>query len=219
MKQAFVRLKNAFAETSVARYLLIVLSSSIISFGIYNVHAVSKVTEGGIIGLCLLLYNWYGISPCITSFITGILCFAFGWRQFGDGFIVRSLTSICAVSASYRLFETLSPPLWQQLADMPITAAVVGALFIGIGTGFCVKFGAASAGDDALSMGISHLTGIKIQWLYLVSDVSVLLLSLTYIPLERIVWSLLTVFLSGQIIGLINKKRREKSKNEKIPKN
>lgn len=206
MNETCARLKNAFAETSAVRYLLIVLSSSVISFGIYNIHAVSKVTEGGIIGLCLLLYNWFGISPGITSFVTGILCFAFGWRQFGDGFIARSLTSICAFSASYRLYETLSPPLWPQLADMPFTAAVAGALFIGAGTGFCVKFGAASAGDDALSMGISHLTGIKIQWLYLLSDVTVLLLSLTYIPLSRMIWSLLTVTISGQIIGFINRK-------------
>ena len=200
------RLRNAFAETAFVRYLLIVLSSSVISFGVYNIHAVSKVTEGGIIGLCLLLYNWFGISPSVTNFVTGILCFAFGWKLFGDGFIVRSLTSVCAVSFSYRLFEILSPPLWPQFADMPFAAAVAGALFIGAGTGFCVRLGAASVGDDALAMGISHITGVKIQWIYMFFDAVILLLSLSYIPAGRIVWSFLTVILSGQIIGLINTK-------------
>ena len=66
-----------------------------------------------------------------------------------------------------------------------------------------VRNGGAGSGDDALAMGISHLTKIKIQWVYLVSDTLVPGLSLIYIPWQRIGYSLLTVILSGQIIGWI----------------
>ena len=52
-------------------------------------------------------------------------------------------------------------------------------------------------------MSISHITGWNIRWPYLLSDLIVLLLSLSYIPLERIGYSLLTVILSGQIIGFV----------------
>ena len=61
----------------------------------------------------------------------------------------------------------------------------------------------ASGGDDALAMGINKLTGMKLATVYLISDLTVLALSLTYIPLGKIVYSLLTVVLSGQIIGII----------------
>ena len=44
---------------------------------------------------------------------------------------------------------------------------------------------------------------MNIKCVYLISDITVLLLSLTYIPLQKIMYSLLTVILSGQIIGLI----------------
>ena len=54
-------------------------------------------------------------------------------------------------------------------------------------------------------MSVSHATKIPIQHLYLVSDLTVLALSLSYIPLRRILYSLLTVVLSGQIIGLIQR--------------
>ena len=54
-------------------------------------------------------------------------------------------------------------------------------------------------------MAISRLTKIDIQWIYLISDGLVILLSASYIPLEKLGWSLLTVVLSGQIIGLIQK--------------
>jgi uncharacterized membrane-anchored protein YitT (DUF2179 family) len=86
---------------------------------------------------------------------------------------------------------------------MPITASLLGALFIGIGAGLCVRAGGATCGDDALAMSLTHITKIPIQWIYLVSDLTVLLLSLSYIPLYRITCSLVTVTLSGQIIGWI----------------
>lgn len=41
----------------------------------------------------------------------------------------------------------------------------------------------------------------------MISDLVVLLISLTYIPVSRITYSLLTVVLSGQIIGLMQKIR------------
>ena len=54
-------------------------------------------------------------------------------------------------------------------------------------------------------MSFSHRFGWPIERVYLISDLAVLLLSLSYIPARRIVYSLLTAILSGQIIGLIQK--------------
>ena len=85
-------------------------------------------------------------------------------------------------------------------------------MFVGVGVGICVRVGGAPGGDDALSMSLSKLTKKDIQWIYLFSDLIVLGLSLTYIPLRRILYSLLTVILSGQIIGWISKKRLDFSK-------
>ena len=61
------------------------------------------------------------------------------------------------------------------------------------------------SGDYALAMSLSKLTHIKIQWVYLLSDFLVLALSVTYIPLQRLGYSVLTVILSGQIIGLLQR--------------
>ena len=91
-----------------------------------------------------------------------------------------------------------------------VTSALVGAVFVGVGAGVCVRAGGAPGGDDALAMSVSHVTGWGVERVYLLSDLVVLLLSLTYIPARRIGFSLLTVILSGQIIGLIQKIPRKK---------
>lgn len=184
--------------------LVIILGSIIQAIGIYNIHALSNVTEGGVLGLTLLLYHWFQISPALSSLILNAVCYALGWKTLGKSFIGYSAVSIVCYSGAYAVCEQF-PPLWPGIADMPLFAAIAGALFIGIGAGICVRAGGATAGDDALAMSLHHLMIIPIERIYLISDLTVLLLSLSYIPLRRIAYSLLTVVLSGQIIGIIQK--------------
>ena len=191
-------------KKNLRNYLIAFFASAFQAFGIYHIHSVADVTEGGVLGLVLLLDHWLHISPAISSFILNTLCFAFGFKTLGKPFIVCSFVAALGYSTGYALWEQF-PPIWPGIVEYPLIAALLGALFIGIGAGLCVRAGGATCGDDAMAMSISHLTRIPIQWVYLVSDTTVLLLSLTYIPLTRIVWSLLTVTLSGQIIGWIQR--------------
>lgn len=194
----------SFPKLKLRNCLILLLGSIIQAVGIYNVHAVSAVTEGGVLGLTLLLRHWFDLSPAISSFVLNLICYGIGWRTLGKEFIGYSLISICVYSVSYGICEQF-PPFWPQIGDYPLVAAVLGALFIGIGAGLCVRAGGATAGDDALAMSFSHILKLPIERIYLASDLTVLLLSLSYIPFRRIAWSLLTVVLSGQIIGIIQK--------------
>ena len=201
-----------FGRLKVRSYLIAVASSAFMAFGLYHVHSFSGVTEGGVLGMTLLLHHWLGISPAISGFILNLACYLVGWKLLGREFIAYSLVSAGGFSISYKIFEQFDP-LWPQLAQMPLTASVVGALFVGIGAGLCVRVGGAPGGDDALAMSISRVAHIKIEWVYLLSDLVVLALSISYSPLNSISYSLLTVILSGQIIGLIQRipapKRKE----------
>ena len=180
------------------------LASGLQAFGMYNIHALSGVTEGGIFGLILLLDHWFGLSPAITSFVLNSSCYLLGWKTLGKSFVGYSLVAAFGYSVTYALCQQF-PPLWPGIAEWPLLASILGALFIGIGAGICVRVGGATSGDDALAMSLSRLLHLPIQRIYLASDLIVLALSLSYIPLRRIGYSLLTVILSGQIIGWIQK--------------
>ena len=183
-------------------------SSAFQAFGMYNIHALADITEGGVLGATLLLEHWFGVSPALSSFVMNALCFLLGWRVLGKSFIAYSLIAACGYSLGYGICEQF-PPLWPGIVEMPLLASILGALFIGIGAGLCVRAGGATSGDDALAMSLSHVTKLPIQWIYLISDLTVLGLSLSYIPPRRIFYSLLTVVLSGQIIGWIQKNPKQ----------
>lgn len=183
-------------------FVIAFLSSAFQAFGMYNIHAVSDITEGGVLGATLLLEHWFAVSPAVSGFVLNAVCYFLGWKTLGKEFIAYSLIAATGFSAAYGICEQF-PPLWPEIASYPLLAAFVGAMFIGIGAGLCVRAGGATCGDDALAMSLSHITKMPIQWVYLVSDLTVLGLSLSYIPVSKILYSLLTVVLSGQIIGLI----------------
>lgn len=177
-------------------------ASVFLAFGLYNVHSLSGVTEGGVLGLTLFFSNWLGLSPALSGLILNLACYALGWKVLGRKFLVYSAIAAAGFSGGYRIFE-LFDPLWPKIADHPLWASLIGAVFVGIGAGLCVRAGGAPCGDDALAMSLSKKLKIKIQWVYLFTDLSVLLLSLTYIPISKILYSLLTVVISGQIVGFI----------------
>ncbi len=193
-----------FPKLKPSNCIIAFLASAFQAFGIYNIHALSGVTEGGIFGLGLLLDHWFGISPAVSSFVVSGACYILGWRTLGREFIGYSVIASLGYSIGYGLCEQF-PPLWPEIAGMPGLACLVGALFIGIGAGLVVRAGGATCGDDALAMSIRELTGLAVEKTYLFSDLTVLLLSLSYIPFRRIIYSLITVILSGQIIGWIQK--------------
>ena len=197
-----------FPKLKISHCFVAFFASAFQAFGMYNVHALSGVTEGGVLGAILLIDHWLGISPALSSFVLNAACYALGWKTLGRSFIAYSLIAACGYSLGYGVCEQF-PPLWPEIAGHPLLAAIVGALFIGIGAGLCVRIGGATSGDDALAMSISHITKAPIQWIYLASDLLVLGLSLSYIPVKRIAYSLLTVILSGQIIGLIQPKKKK----------
>lgn len=184
--------------------LMIVLGSAILAFGLYNVHSISGVTEGGVLGLTLLLEHWFGISPSISGLVLNGACYVLGLTLLGKEFILYSIIAGGGFSLFYAIFERF-PPLWPQIAQMPLAAAIAGAAFVGVGVGLCIRANAAPTGDDSLALSLSHHFKIGIQWVYLLGDLIVLALSLTYIPFSKIIYSLLTVVLSGQLIGLIQK--------------
>ena len=187
----------------------ILIGAFILAFGMYNVHSRTIITEGGIWGIELLLFNWFGLSPAVTAPFLDGTCYLMGVVFLGKEFILKSFVGTLGYAGFYAVLEQF-PPLLPDLDSVPIIAAIVGAVFVGIGAGIVVRQGGACAGDDALALVISKKLRIKISRAYLFTDITVLLLSLTYIPFRQIAYSLVTVLLSGWIIEKIqNFKKKE----------
>lgn len=205
LKKVFERNKEVLMPK---RILIIVLGIGICSFGIFNIHRQTNITEGGVIGLLLLFNHLTGISASVLSPILDILCYVLAFRYLGLNFIKLSIISTVSLSLFYKVWEHIGPIL-PNLSHHPLFAAILGGIFVGVGVGLVIRQGGSSGGDDALALAISKTTKIRISKAYLITDITVLLCSLSYIALNRIMYSLITVTISSLLIDWVQNFKRE----------
>ena len=198
-KKTLKTLKDIFPLKTV---ISILAGTAILAFGMVNIHKRVHITEGGVLGMILLLNYWFAIPAALLSPLLDALCYLFGFRYLGREFLIRSIAATLCLAGFLKLWESL-PFLLPDLTSRPLLAAVAGACFVGIGVGLVVRQKASSGGDDALAMVIAKLTHCKIARAYLATDITVLILSLTYIPLGRIAYSFITVTISSLLIDFI----------------
>ena len=203
MKSALINTWHKLIEGfTFKKVVLIIIGSMICSFGIHNIHQRTNITEGGIFGLMLLLEHWFNISPAYITPVLDFTCYLIAFRFLGSRFIKTSIFSTLCISAFYKLWEAF-PPMLPDLSDHPLIAAILGGIFVGVGVGLVIRQGGSAGGDDALALTISHVSKWHLSSSYLFTDITVLLMSLSYIPLMRIVFSLITVTISSNIIDWI----------------
>ena len=202
-KDLFTKLTKKLLEgMTLKKVLLIILGAAVCSFGIHNIHQRTAITEGGVIGMMLLIDRWLGLPPAVITPVLDITCYVLAFRYLGGQFIKISVISTLSVSLFYDFWE-MFPPMLPDLSAYPLAAAVLGGIFVGVGVGLIVRQGGSSGGDDALALTISHVTHWRLSRAYLFTDLVVLVLSLSYIPLQRIFFSLITVTLSSFLIDRV----------------
>ena len=195
--------RRLLAGITFRRVGLIALGAMIATFGIHNIHQQTGITEGGVIGLMLFVEHWLGVSPAFITPVLDLTCYLLAFKYLGGRFIKISALSTLSVSLFYKLWEQFTHML-PDLSDHPLAAAIFGALFVCVGVGLIVRQGGSSVGDDALALTIARVSGWRLARCYLFTDLVVLMLSLSYIPVGRIAFSLVTVTLSSWIIDRVH---------------
>lgn len=180
----------------------IMIGATILAFGSYNFNYQNSVTEGGVLGLLLLIKNVFDISPSLTSLVIDLSLFALGTKFFGKKFLLYSIISTFTFSTMYNTFERIGF-LVPNLEHNMLLASILAGIGVGIGVGLVVRGGGASGGDDVIALIGNKFTPLKVNHIYLISDGIVLFLSLVYLDFKQIVFSLIAVTISGKIISII----------------
>jgi uncharacterized membrane-anchored protein YitT (DUF2179 family) len=196
--------------------LLIVLGSSIVAYGIYNIHSRCSITEGGELGIELLIYNLLNISPAIVSLIIDVTSYIIGSILFGKKFLLNAIIGTISYSFFYFIFEN-TPTIFLDLSNQLLLASIIGGILVGIGCGVVIYNDGACGGDDAIALIISKTLRVPVSISYLLLDIFVIIISISYIGINNIMYSFLTAIISSILIGVISRKSKiNKFKNKAI---
>lgn len=180
----------------------IIIGTFILSFGIYNFYYQNGITEGGVLGLLLIFKNVFDIEVSLSNiFIDGALILL-GFKFFGKKFFGYTIFATSTFSIVYAMFEKIG---FIVSVNNNILAAILGGICIGIGCGIIINAGGAAGGDDIVALITSKMTNISIGKIYLLTDVTVLILSLSYLSITTMIYSIVAVVISGQVINIMYK--------------
>lgn len=194
--------------------VLIILGSTILSFGSYNFNYQNSVTEGGVLGLILLIKNVFDISPSITSLMIDLSLFALGSKFFGKKFLLYSILSTASFSTTYKIWESIGF-LVPSFQHNMLIASILAGIGVGIGVGLVVRGGGAAGGDDVIALLGAKFTKFKVNHIYLFTDAVVLVMSLVYLDIKQVFFSIIAVTISGYLISILYNENDENEDNNK----
>ena len=135
-------------------FLYIIIGSIIVSFVVCSIHSKTQLTEGGEVGIELLLLYWFHISPTISSVCMDLLFYFLGFLILNKKFRINALIGTFTYSISYFFFEKVNFS-WPFINNM-LLSSIIGGFMLGIGCGLVVRHISACGGDDSLALILNN---------------------------------------------------------------
>ena len=98
------------AKEPLTRYAVLLLGAAILSFGLFNVHSQSGVTEGGVLGTTLLLNKFTKLTLSKSYFMTDAIVLALSLTYIPAGRIVFSFITVTLSSFLIERIQRIGAP-------------------------------------------------------------------------------------------------------------
>ncbi|ANS74840.1 hypothetical protein AWM70_09730 [Paenibacillus yonginensis] len=193
---------SAFMKTTMP----ILLGTAIYAFGLLYFIIPNQLTEGGVTGITILLKYGFGISPSLSTLVINIPLFLIGWKMLGGRQIVYTGVGIASLTFFLWLFEWMINRGWIvpfRTHQDYILASLYAGVTLGAGLGVVFRYGGTTGGSDIIARILNRKFGWSMGQVILITDVLIIGLSLFFIPIEKILYTLVAVFIASKVIDFI----------------
>ncbi|SEW56210.1 YitT family protein [Chitinophaga arvensicola] len=183
----------------VKNILLIVAGALIFAVGINYLAIPNKLSEGGVIGITIVTYYYWGWSPGVTNFVINALLILVGWRLLDKRGMVYTILGIFFCSLFLYLTEnTLTP-----VTTNPLLAAVFAGLLVGIGVGLVFLSGGTTGGSAIVARLCQKYFGWTLGNAMLIFDILVILASSFIIGIEKTMYTFIAVYIGARVVDYL----------------
>lgn len=191
---------------AVKSWSLIVLGTAVYAFGLQYFIIPNTLMEGGATGISVLLNYAAGLPVYLTSLLINLPLFLLGWRQLGRSAMVYTLAGTVLLSLFLWIAERLVDSGWltpfRSQQDFILVVLYAGVT-LGVGLGLVFRGGGTTGGVDIIARILHRLRGWSMGQIILSLDVLILGLSLLFIPKEKVLYTLVSVFIASKVIDFI----------------
>lgn len=182
-------------------FLMIALGTAIYAFGFVNFNMVNHLAEGGVSGITLIFHALFKINPAYTQILLNIPLFILGVKIFGKRGMIYTIHGTVCLSVFIWLFQRMSFSI--DLAHDTLIAALLAGIFAGIGGGIVFRFGGTTGGGDIIGRYFEQKKGFALGQTLFVFDILVLTLSLSYIDIQHMMYTIIASFVFSQVVAVV----------------
>jgi uncharacterized membrane-anchored protein YitT (DUF2179 family) len=186
-------------EIKLKNIIMIMLGTSIFSFGINYFNIANQLVEGGFTGITLLLNYLYDFPPSVTNLVLNIPLFFIGWKVLGKTSFVYTLIG----TISFSLFLWVFRDFKLFLGDDLLLAALYAGVSVGIGLGIVFRYGGTTGGVDIIARLVNKYLGWSIGKTMFIFDIIVISVSLIYLDAKLVMYTLVAVYVGARVIDFI----------------
>ncbi|HAQ6412765.1 YitT family protein, partial [Enterococcus faecium] len=167
----------------------IILGAGIYGLAVTGINIPSKLADGGVTGIALLLHNLFGFAPSVTSLLFNLPLLLISLFLFGKHAFLRTIVGTFALVFFLHLWESLH--IHFAVDSLLINSLMTGILS-GIGCGLVFRFGGSTGGTDIIYQAIEKYFHIKIGKSLFLITFGILVVSLLYLDLIHFLYTLLS---------------------------
>lgn len=190
-----------FSFRTIRDIFVILLGTAIYGFGIVFFNIPNDLAEGGITGITLILRALFSIDPAISTLFLNIPLIIIGGRILGKRALYYTILGTLGLSFWLGFWQKI--PLVIDLQHDLLIVALLAGVITGIGSGMVYKVGGTTGGSDVIARIVEKNFGISVGKSLLIFDVIILILSLSYINLNRMMYTLIFAYVFTRIIDSI----------------
>lgn len=152
-----------------------------------------KFPDSGLTGLAVLSSYVFNISPSWLFAIGNAALLIWGWKELSPRFVILTIYGVGLFSFLLKLLEFIPAP---SLDDLFLIAVFAGVIK-GIGGGLVFRSGASLGGTDIVVVALRNRYGVEVGKYGFYINLAVLLISAPVIGIERTVYGLVAIYISG----------------------
>ena len=180
--------------------------TAIYAFGLHYFVLPNTLMEGGVTGIGLLLYYIFDWPLSVTTLLLNVPLFLAGWKKLGWRAMALTLYgTVCLIVSLWLMERAVDMGLIVPLAGRGdlILPALYAGVTLGTGLGIVFRFGATTGGMDIAARILVRQYGWSMGRTILGLDAAVIGSSLFFVPVERVLYTLVVVFITSKVIDFV----------------
>ena len=179
--------------------LMIGIGCAMFAFGLVFFNIANHLADGGISGITLIFRALFHIDPAYSTILINVPLIIIGWRFLGRQSLLYTIYGTGMLSLCLWVWQRV--PLTIALHGDLLLSALGAGIIGGFGSGLLYRYGGTTGGTDIIARIFERFRGVPMGRTLLYLDVVVLLISLVYIDIQHMAYTLIYSYVFARIVN------------------